>query len=372
MKIAILTQPLFNNYGGLLQAYALQKYLKDNGHDVLTVDFYRDEPSLRDRVREVVYNLICKCVLRRPVANVFAMSKSKQREIAKHTARFCAENIKTTQTIRSLSEFDYIKNYGFDAYVVGSDQVWRPIYSPGLPAFFLDFVKGYDVRRIAYAASFGVDNCNEYTQQDLSNYSRSLSQFDAIGVRESSAVDICRESFSVDAIHVIDPTLLLDKSDYSALVEKDQINVSEGNMMVYVLDKNPIKQDMIKKVASIKGLSPFTVMQDPVTGVFPPVTAWLRGFMDAKFVVTDSFHGVAFSIIFNKPFIAIANKGRGLARFTSILELFQLKDRLVFELTDVTEELVNREIDFVEVNNIRSAEIKKTKSFFNSALNAKL
>lgn len=371
MKIAILTQPLFNNYGGLLQAFALQKYLKDDGHDVLTVDFYKEEPTLRDRAREVAYNLICKYVLRRPVANVFPMSKCRQREIAQHTARFCAENIKTTQTVRTLGEFDYIKNYDFEAYVVGSDQVWRPIYSPGLPAFFLDFVKGSDVRRIAYAASFGTDNCNEYTKQDLSNYSQSLRKFDAIGVRESSAVDMCREYFSADAIHVIDPTLLLDKTDYAALVNKDHIAVSEGDMMVYVLDKNPIKQEMVKKVASIKGLSPFTVMQDVVTGIFPPVTAWLRGVMDAKFVVTDSFHGVAFSIIFNKPFIAIANKGRGLARFTSILELFQLNDRLVFELKDVTEELINREIDFVAVNNIRSEEIKKTKSFFNSALTGK-
>jgi len=94
-------------------------------------------------------------------------------------------------------------------------------------------------------------------------------------------------------------------------------------------------------------------MPEAATGIFPPVTQWLRGFMDAKYVVTDSFHGVAFSIIFNKPFIAIGNKERGLARFTSVLKKFNLEERLVLTESELTQEKIDAEIDFGKVNEIK-------------------
>ena len=127
-------------------------------------------------------------------------------------------------------------------------------------------------------------------------------------------------------------------------------------MMVYVLDRSPEKQRMINQVAVVRGLKPFTVMPEGARGVFPPVTQWLRGFMDAEYVVTDSFHGVAFSIIFNKPFIAIGNEGRGLARFTSVLKKFGLEERLVLTENELTKAKIDAEIDFVKVNKIKKIE----------------
>ncbi|HHI5408917.1 TPA: polysaccharide pyruvyl transferase family protein [Vibrio metoecus] len=364
MKIAILTQPLSNNYGGLLQAFALQYYLKTQGHDVLTIDFSsKNYLSFWSGTKSVISNFIRKYILRRKIKSIFPIKDWQKCKIEQHTSRFTAEYIRTTQKIYTIDEFEYIKNYRFDAYIVGSDQVWRPIYSPGMAAFFLCFLNKYDnVKRIAYAASFGVDNTDEFRAEQIEEYASLLQRFDAVGVREESALELCYQKFGVQAEHVIDPTLLLDKDVYCDLVTNDNIPPSDGNMMVYVLDKAPEKQSIISEVARIRGLKPYSVMRDD-DGIYPPVTKWLRGFMDAEYIVTDSFHGVVFSIIFNKPFIAIGNHVRGLARFTSVLNMFDLTDRLIFENEKITDNIINSEIDYSRVNAIKS-ELKTKSQFF--------
>ncbi|MBO2607078.1 polysaccharide pyruvyl transferase family protein [Shewanella algae] len=368
MKVAILTQPLHNNYGGLLQAFALQYYLKNQGHDVLTVDFVWNHKQRYFGIKTIIGNAIRKYLLRRPLNSIYPVTDEQKRVIGQHTNRFTAEHIRTTQKIHSVAEFSYIKQYGFSAYIVGSDQVWRPAYSPGMEAFFLSFLSNEEnTKRIAYAASFGIDNCDEFNAEQLAEYAPLLQRFDAVGVREDSAVDLCKLHFGARAEHVIDPTLLLDKEIYCDLVAQDNIPASKGNMMVYVLDKALEKQLIIQKVASERGLTPFTVMPEQ-NGIYPPVTQWLRGFMDAEYVVTDSFHGVAFSIIFNKPFIAIGNHDRGLARFTSILKMFGLEQRLIFSSTELSSELINQPIDFATVNQLKTEKQQIATAFLKQAL----
>ncbi|ENK4570898.1 polysaccharide pyruvyl transferase family protein [Vibrio cholerae] len=368
MKIAILTQPLQNNYGGLLQAFALQKYLKEQGNEVMTVDFAWNHKLRYFGIKSILGNIIRKYILRRNIRSIFPITDEERCRIGQNTNRFTAEHIFTTQKIYSIDEMSYIKKYQFDAYIVGSDQVWRPAYSPGMSAFFLSFLnKSDDAKRIAYAASFGVDNCNEFSQDALEEYAVLLKQFDAVAVREDSAVDLCKQHFGVAAEHVLDPTFLLDKEVYIQLVEQDKCPVSNGNMMVYVLDQSLGKKEIIQAVANERSLTPYTVMPDE-KGVYPPVTQWLRGFMDAEFVVTDSFHGVAFSIIFNKPFIAIGNHNRGLARFTSVLNMFGLQDRLIFSIDELTSQLINQPIDFSKVNLLKTEKQKFAMDFFNNAL----
>ncbi len=368
MKIAILTQPLHNNYGGLLQAFALQKYLKEQGNEVMTVDFAWNQKLRYFGVKSILGNIIRKYILRRNIRSIFPITNEEKRRIGQHTDRFTAEYIRTTQKVYSVDEMSYIKNYQFDAYVVGSDQVWRPAYSPGMSAFFLSFLtKSDDAKRITYAASFGVDNCSEFSQQALKEYAVLLEQFDAVSVREDSAVDLCKQHFGVVAEHVLDPTFLLDKEVYSQLVEQDKCPASNGNMMVYVLDQSSEKKAIIQAVANERSLTPYTVMPDE-KGVYPPVTQWLRGFMDAEYVVTDSFHGVVFSIIFNKPFIAIGNYDRGLARFTSVLKSFGLQDRLIFTSKNLTAQIINNPIDYSNVNKIKAYRKNLSMNYLNQAL----
>ena len=156
-----------------------------------------------------------------------------------------------------------------------------------------------------------------------------------VSVREESAVELCRKFFGVNSSHVLDPTMLLDVQDYVDLVKRADIPKSKGTLLCYILDETESTTDLISRLASETGLVPFrgnSRVEDwsaPLAErIQPPVEQWLRGFMDAELVVTDSFHAYVFSILFHKPFIVVGNKERGLARVKSLLKMFGLEKAL--------------------------------------------
>ena len=137
----------------------------------------------------------------------------------------------------------------------------------------------------------------------------------------------------MNASHVLDPTMLLDVQDYVDLVKRADIPKSKGTLLCYILDETESTTDLISRLASETGLVPFrgnSRVEDwsaPLAErIQPPVEQWLRGFMDAELVVTDSFHACVFSILFHKPFVVVGNKERGLARVKSLLKMFGLEN----------------------------------------------
>ena len=248
----------------------------------------------------------------------------------------------------------------FDAIVVGSDQVWRATMSD-IPTYFLSFTKAINVKRIAYAASFGTDDLNEYSKMDMKIASESIKLFDAVSVREKSGVHLCRDYFKMDAVHVLDPTMLLSKDDYLELIEEEDKPCSENILLTYVLDRTQEKNDIIQRVGEALHLTSCengavkyfsNVVESNVSEcIYPSVSRWVAGFRDAQFVVTDSFHGTVFSIIFNKPFVAILNSKRGSSRFISLLSVLGLENRLISTTNDLLEEHL-KPIDYTEVNKI--------------------
>ena len=334
MKIGILTQPLHTNYGGLLQAYALQTTLKRLGHAPWIIQ--RVERRSKRRIRYIKY--LIKRLLHYPGYYV----RSWQQEVLEqHISRFVNSITPKTEKITDSRCLKRITNDShFEGYVVGSDQVWRPCYSPEITNYFLDFCKeSRNIKRIAYAASFGVDAW-EFTKQETKKCAPLAKLFNAISVREESAVRLCAEKLGMEAVHVLDPTLLLEKEDYEELVKDAGDPRSAGNLFYYVLDETEEKARIVGEVAHSLSLTAFTTkafrrlsrenLRDHLDEcVFSSVTSWIRGFMDAECVVTDSFHGCVFSIIFNKPFWVIGNQERGLTRFHSLLKLFGLEDRLL-------------------------------------------
>lgn len=352
MKIAILTLPLHTNYGGILQCYALQTVLERMGHEVLVLT----KPKY-DRSYYWIYPLaICKRFLKWSVLKKDVLIwKAPHEFFCKYTDRFIHRYIhrwvKRVWTPRMSNRFD--------AIIVGSDQVWRPEYlgSVTLEDAFLNFAKDCSIKRIAYAASFGVDECT-YIPEQLEKCVPLLQLFNAISVREFSGIDICKKYFGVEACQKIDPTLLLNEEDYMQLVNQMDTKPSGGDLMVYVLDETDEKTKIVGAVSTAKQLSPFQANSKVENLIAPkeewiqqPVEQWLRGFHDANMVVTDSFHGCVFSILFHKPFIAIGNAERGMARFTSLLRIFDLENRLIHswkEYQEQKEELL-RPIDYVTV-----------------------
>jgi hypothetical protein len=366
MKIGVITQPLLNNYGGLLQAYALQNVLKKMGHKAIVLDRHNAKATLKNKALAPFKTAILRC-LRRQKDHVFFPfypSEEQSNIIAQNTSGFIQKYIDVTSILYSTEALRRAFDKGnFDAIIVGSDQVWRPCYS-NIPDCFLDFIKEVKgVKRLTYAASFGVE-CWEYSDKLTRSCSGLTQQFDAISVREDTAVRLCRKYLGSNATHVLDPTMLLEPDDYIDLVLEQEELVSAGNLMTYVLDPTPEKKELIQLVESVLGLKSFTVMSEKSLTrktqyeieecVFPRVTQWLRGYMDAKFVIADSFHGCVFAILFNIPFIAIGNSKRGMARFNSLLKQFGLSQRLVLSTANLNDNIMQKSIDWDRVNEIRA------------------
>lgn len=370
MRIGILTLPLHTNYGGILQAYALQTTLQRMGHNVVVFDTPKTQKT---PLSPVVYAKRLAHKLLKDKSTRILQEKHYNSTfpiIAQHTQCFAQKYI-NRYIVESLSKAD--KN-DFDAIVVGSDQIWRPIYfctpfKSKAEDSFLAFTKGWNIKRISYAASFGVDHW-EFTKQQTAKCKEAIAMFNAVSVREDAAVGQCKEYFGVDATHVVDPTMLLNKEDYIALVEQEKEPTSKGTLFEYILDETPEKQTLVDNVAKGLGLQPFAVKPSdkgkPEERIYPPITAWLRAFMDAEFIVCDSFHGVVFSIIFNKPFIVIGNEKRGMSRFSSLLKMFSLEERMVTKIEDV--DIYQKSIDWETINAIKKEWQKKSITFIKENL----
>ena len=377
MKVGIITLPLHLNYGGYLQNYALQIVLKKLGHIPLTLNQRPKRKPFKERI-STVYLPNIKTIA------MIVLGNSKGRSLKhlhgndlklvlwKNSFYFLDKYIEHTQPLRPRKDFKNIcDKYNLSALIAGSDQVWRPRYIECLDVNYLAFDNRRKIKKISFAASFGTDKW-EYGEQETLSCKKYLESFSLITVREKSAVDLCKKYFEQNSYQVLDPTLLLTKEDYQKIIEEENEPPSLGSLFCYVLDETPRKRTLIETIENTTGLRSFSVNigKNPINysknyilnhlEIFqnPPVTKWLRGFMDAKMVITDSFHAVAFSVIFNKPFWVVGNKSRGLARFYSILELFHLEKRLIDE-TDIEKKYEwNSPIDWVEVNNIRKERIK--------------
>lgn len=362
MKIGIITQPLETNYGGILQNYALQEVLRKLGYDSITLDQPYINKTLVEKLKGYIYFIISK-ILRKNITRPRYLSKAEKAVISSKIKSFIDDNVKRSEKLRRKSHFTKaVKKYNLDAVIVGSDQVWRPMYTKNIYNAFLDFcqnIKG--IKRIAYAASFGVTEW-EFNKKQTQKCTRLTKLFDAVSVREESGIALCREHLNVDAKHVLDPTLLLEKEDYIKLIKSEDCK-SNGNMFCYILDNNAEIQQAIHKIEQKQGMKSFMVKakkagnhipkgEDINDYVKPSADKWIRAFVDAEMVFTDSFHGCVFSIIFNKPFWVIGNKERGNARFDSLLKLFDLESRRI-DVSEINDINFTKPVDWVKVNSIK-------------------
>lgn len=345
MKIGILTQHFLLNYGGIIQNFALQQVLLKFGHDPLTFEHDTCYSRTRWFLRSAKHVLKSHSLKGLPVYPTY-----QGRIGNKNFIKFVLKNIRSV-TVNDFTP-DLTQKYGLDAYVVGSDQVWRPAFNlgPRLGNMFLDFA-GDDVKKISYAASFGCKEW-EYTEEQERMCGKLAKRFDAISVREASGVDLCKEHFGVDATLVLDPTLLLNKEDYGKVCH--DVPKKEKHIFVYSLVVSEGVLAVAEKVAEAMGLSIIVKQAGRKVKKEDTIEDWFAEFRDADYVVTDSFHGMVFSIIFNKPFSIVMNPSGGNDRYLSLLSQLGLMERIV------SDELqpVFSAIDWSDVNH-RLTELRK-------------
>lgn len=352
MKIGILTFHYTNcNYGGILQTYSIYKLIESLGYNSYIINYPPKVNKFRKKIAAKIQALLG-----------FQFEKFRRNYIPRIIPKTANKN-----DLEKLNE-------KLDGFIVGSDQVWRyRIDKDVLYTYFLNFVAD-DKLKIAYAASFGIDfwNADEETTKHVKKL---MQRFNAVSVREESGIKICREKFGIESINLLDPTLVLEKKYFHELADKKSLSHIKSGFMAYMLlddikynelyFKNYAKRKNLKFIR-IKGIN---IYPKKNFYLFKSVNKWLSYIKSSEIVITDSFHCTVFSIIFRKKFVCLANKHRGVTRLENLLKLLHLENRLIFNIKQLNEKILDADINYDKVEQILSAEKNKSINFLKIALN---
>ncbi|MCM1266180.1 MAG: polysaccharide pyruvyl transferase family protein [Candidatus Gastranaerophilales bacterium] len=326
-----------NNYGALLTAYALKVFLIKNDMSPFFIDDL-------DFVHRFIFRKL-------------TFSKI-----------FQTNNLKPAQKIKKYDDL-YKLNKDCEIFITGSDQVFRAarLHSEErLKQYLLEFA-GINSKKISFSASFGVSKeefLKETSPQLIQEMKHYLKAFNSISVREFSGVDICREIFGIEAQWIIDPVFLLEKSDYETLICNTD-SESKDKIVSYVLDSN---NDYNKAYNYLSDKFNTDVLELAHTNL--SVEKWLASINDCKLLLTDSFHGICYAIIFNKPFICINNKDRGCERFNSIFKMLNINVNSINHINQIYEQDAISYPNYQDVNKCIQNEKQKAIIFFNNAINS--
>lgn len=338
-----------SNYGSALTYYALGKILEDMDMLAIMVQIPKLNGTPWEPETKKTIDFISK---------YFPITKYRPVEQLKECNRFC------------------------DMFMLGSDQLWTKSAIDMLGyTFFLDFVDK-DKKKLAFATSFGHEQF-EGTKAQKQHASLLLKSFDYISVRENSGINLSKDNFDIDVKRDLDPVFICDKRHFDALAETSAANETEDYLFCYILDPTEEKQSAIQYAAHKLHLKIIAVL-DMKTGERrkgewhtgelkenASVEDFLYYIKHCKFLVTDSHHGVCFGMIYEKNFISIANHARGLTRFTHLLGMFELSNKLVYEPKQIKkDDTLFEEIDYKNVNQILMKEKNTSLERFTNALNA--
>ncbi len=367
MKIGIITFQYADNYGALLQAFALRKYLQDLGHDVQIINY--DNSYLYMKNRSIKNRIISK------VWKIIALLLGKRKKLEKFK-KFRSEILQIDSTvIRNKKQIiNYTNAMNFDMYIVGSDQVWNPYITMNDDVYYLSFEK--NKRKISYAASFGIDEFpNEYKETFIQN----IKQFSSISVREKTAKKILSLMKIENVRVVLDPVFLLNKEIWG----KEAITTeNEPYILCYYMPGDKKCENLIKKTAkklnekynyriiNIGRKEYKRFLNDGTDIVSASPFEFLGYFKNAKFIVTNSFHGTAFSIIFEKDFFSVVNiENNGEKKLSSrIVDLLNSVELTTNIIKNDNYNIDDIKIDYDKVNEKLSAMIDKSKDYLDASL----
>lgn len=357
MKIGIVTQPLWGNYGGILQNYALQEVLRQLGHEPLTLDFMWGYKGFRwqvARAKRVVAKLLGR-------GGSWHVDQAPKRH-SKPIDDFVNRHIAHTPYFWNTYSPRLVAQNRLDAVIAGSDQVWRPCYNPQLACMFLSFTRKAQVRRIAYAASFGTAEW-EYTEAQRRQCAKLLKRFDAVSVREKSGVTLAAR-LGREAVQVLDPTLLLGREGFEKLLPEDS-GAAKTTLGAYILDTGADTAAELERIRTAAQCEEVELLTENLHDVGP--AEWVAEIRGSRFFVTDSFHGTIFCILFHVPFVTVVNTARGADRFFSLLEPIGLRHRMVERLAEVGPAM-ETPIEWDEVDKALSAARSASLEFLKNTL----
>lgn len=351
MKIGLVTYHHSSNVGAMLQTYATCRALKELGHEVIIVDIRQTEDRRKG--------------LGGIMSDLLFYGRNKKYEHFEE--QFYPPLTRRYYTMEELQK----DPPQVDCLIVGSDQTWNPNISKGVSmAYFLDF-GSVKTKRLSYASSFGMDRWNT-TMKQTEDVGKALHRFSHLSVREKTGATICKETFGLDAKLVVDPTMLFDS--YPELTgdirQRDEV-------VCYKLQRN---EDFYKYIGEIRNrLSlPIRLLNNayPVRGMRftspPGVSEWIRYIGGARFVVTDSFHGVVFSLLYKRNFVVIKSHNGRDSRFVDLLIELGLGDRIFESVEEMCKtDTMTKPIDYAKVKTVLERLRKDSWDYLREALKQK-
>lgn len=369
MKCGIITFHRAVNYGAILQTYALNTTINNLGVNCEIIDYHC--PFLEKHYQpfsiKTLLNIKQIAILLLKNGNI----KDNRANFELFSDKYLPKSSKVYKTESDLVE----SNDEYDFFITGSDQVWS-YYCAGFDkAYFLDFVTDNN-KKNSYAASFGV---SEIPKEHVETYRGLLQDFENISLREQRGVQIVKELIDREATEVLDPTLLLRRDEWSSMaLENNQVN---KYVLVYLLAETKSIIRLAKKVAKEKNLKIIYIHDrlfnqqgmDNMSKIDP--SRWLSLFLNAEYIVTNSFHGVCFSINFHKEFYMqyLPEPAKVNSRLENILDMFKLSDRCITDLTTLD---LQSTIDYSEVeitlNNERENSLSYLENIISKSYDRKL
>ncbi|MFQ9030067.1 MAG: polysaccharide pyruvyl transferase family protein [Oscillospiraceae bacterium] len=332
MKICTITCHDVYNVGASLQAYALQTYLKSLGHDVKIIDYKPDYLSKHYRLDIVSNPKYDKPFLKQ--AYLLAKLPGRLHMLPRKKAfdSFTAKYLDLTKRYTSNAELKKEPPEA-DAFLAGSDQIWNPLFPNGKdPAFYLDFaLHGI---RASYAASFAVDEFPQELREVTAQY---LKRFDHIAVREKSGLSVLKTLGITNAVTVLDPVFLLDRAQWEAMAERPE-GCEAPYLLVYDFDNSPAVRKLAGRIAAERGLHIYSVFKIPYAercfSLCGPEN-FLGLVQGADFVLSNSFHATAFSVIFEREFAVVERTEKINTRMRDFTTMLGLSDHMVTTGTEI-------------------------------------
>lgn len=355
MDLKIITRHAPSNYGSLLQSIATIKILKGMGHQAQIIDYLRpDERGLQ----AVLTSLASKRSWNNNLLKKWFYVSVRYPEEKCAEVRFNQMRHRYLMLSHRCSSVSDLQKLDADVFITGSDQVWGPMLNGHYDEnYFLSFV--VDKPKITYAASFGK---TEFTPAIIENYKQMLSRYDAITVREDSAVKMLNDWETDCTGQVLDPTLMLTLDEWNQYTGKE---IKKKYVLVYQIHNDRKLGLYAKHFAKSIGLpliriSPYLhqISREGKLVWLPELGEFLSYIKHCSYFITDSFHGTAFALIFNKQFFEILPNNNTGSRNLSILRLTGLENRIVSNYNDF--DIIKKRIDYNKVNAILAEERLKS------------
>lgn len=368
MKIDIVTLHRAQNYGSVLQAFALQKQIEKLGHQAYILDYYPERytnKGLLKRLKNKSSRFNNPLVLLIAKLLIYPSYLKKGIQFNKFMHYLNLEKPSFATNEEGMGRFT-----DADAYCAGSDQIWNSHWNEGVEkALFLDFVPKGKLC-FSYAASIGLSNipANEIDETKLL-----LDKFEFLSLREDKGVELVKELGRTDAVQCLDPTLLMSKEEWSQYA--DDSYKGKEYVLTYNLHHDPEIDKCAKAIASkyhlqIRNISYnwHDIVRHGHLDWCPTVEGFLGLIKNAKYVVADSFHATAFSIIFEKPFVVITPEVAS-SRLSSLLKMLGLDDHNINKFTSL--KVIEQPIDYIRVKSIVATKQRESISYLNKVFTCK-